>query len=229
MAQNDSEMADNFFARYQIPIIIAAIILIAGVLYAVNRDKNTNDENQNDQTSQETNSTLNPGTQPGEVSGTNTEAPSPTPVPAQGNVTASGTLKVSDNTKLGNLMIDSSKGKIYIVTKRDFSSLVDQNVTLNAEGTIDSFKFLGFNEAGTDTSAMGGNPDQTPVATADVNFSGTLKTSDNSSMGNYVIVSGNTKVYLKTAHDYASLVNSEVNLTATGTLKSFTNAKVSKK
>lgn len=228
MAQQNSETADTFFARYQIPIIIAAIILIAGVLYAVNRDKNTNDQKPNDQTSQDSsqNPTLNPGTDPGKIDGANTEAP--TPAPAQGNVAAAGTLKVSDNKAKGNYMVDSSKGKIYIATKRDFSSLVDKQVTLNAEGNLNNFKFIGFNESmGTDTTAMGGNPDQAPAT--GVSFSGTLKTSDNGSMGNYVIVSGNTKVYLKTAHNYSAWVGTEVKLAATGTLKSFTNATVTKK
>ncbi|HYE22789.1 MAG TPA: hypothetical protein VD998_04340, partial [Verrucomicrobiae bacterium] len=61
-----------------------------------------------------------------------------------------------------------------------------------------------------------------------VSFSGTLKGSDNTSRGNYMIVSGATKVYLKSVRDYSGWIDSQVRLSATGTINSFTNAYLTK-
>jgi hypothetical protein len=126
-------------------------------------------------------------------------------------------------------MIQSDQGKIYIATKRDFSSLLGTNVTLEASGTINDFVFLGFAESS--DSDKGGERDQTPPATKtdNVSFSGQLQTSDNTANGNYQIVSGTTKVYLQTVHDYSAWIGADVDLSATGTLQSFTDATLTKK
>lgn len=144
---------------------------------------------------------------------------------AGANVNVSGTLQESDNPELGNLMVDSESGKIYINTARDFSSLLGTQVELNAEGTLNSFRFIGFNNESemvddVDDTAKGGASDEA----RNVVFTGTLRSSDNSELGNYVISSGNTNVYLQTVRDYSAWLDQEVTLQATGSINSFTNA-----
>lgn len=150
-----------------------------------------------------------------------TETPSGNQTQTNGNVTATGTLRESDNAARGNLMVESANGNIYVSTSRDFSSLVGSQVILNAEGSLNSFVFLGFNDskvAGTDTTTGGENE------AAHVAFSGNLRTSDNSEKGNYVVSSGNSHVYLQTVRDYSAWVGQDVVLHAQGSLNSFTQA-----
>lgn len=158
---------------------------------------------------------------------TPTESPNGTQAQTSGNVTATGTLRASDNAARGNLMVESSSGKVYVSTGRDFSSLIGTQVTLNAEGSLNNFVFLGFNDskvAGTDTTAVGGSNEAGNVA-----FSGTLRTSDNTDKGNYVIHSGSSHVYLQTVRDYSAWVGQDVVLNATGSLDSFYNAVLTQK
>jgi len=51
-----------------------------------------------------------------------------------------GTLKKSDNTQKGNLMLLTQDKKIYIKTNRDFSVLLDKTVVVTYEGTADAFR-----------------------------------------------------------------------------------------
>lgn len=50
-----------------------------------------------------------------------------------------GALKISDNSKKGNLMLATKDHVIYIKTSRDFSALVGKNVMVTYEGTMDNF------------------------------------------------------------------------------------------
>jgi hypothetical protein len=228
---------ESYFSRNQVLAGIAVIAAIVIIVIAATRNGDNNDNSSNDQANQnqnQNNQNQNSGEQPppppaGEP------APTPNPTTTSGDVSAAGVLRTSDNAARGNLMVDTGKSKIYIATSRNFSNLVDKQVTLQAQGTINKFTFLGFKEGGsmgnvagtdTDNTAKGGAEEE---ATRNVSFSGKLAKSDNSAKGNYVIVSGNVKVYLQTARDYSSLVGSEVTLTATGTIKSFANARVVKK
>lgn len=150
-------------------------------------------------------------------------------VQGSGNVSAAGKLRVSDNPKLGNLMVESAKGKIYIATSRDFSTLVEKDVTVEANGSLDAFQFLGFAEskvAPADTTAKGGAGES---MTGVVELSGKLQKSDNETLGNYTILYGTSVIYLKTRQDYSAWIDSDVHLTASGTLQSFTEAKIQKK
>jgi hypothetical protein len=224
---NKNDNREGWFRRYQVPLIVAAILVVTGIVIATTSNQNQNGENnQNNEQSSDQNQNPPP---PAGNQGQN--QPTPAPTSAGGDVTARGTLKSSDNPSRGNLMVQTENSKIYVSTSRDFSGLIDQEVTLLASGNINDFVFLGFREsdrtiAGTDTTARGGAGNEMP--SGDVNFTGTLKASDNISKGNYIIVSGKTKVYLKSVHDYSAWLNSEVNLTADGTLASFTNARLSK-
>lgn len=51
-----------------------------------------------------------------------------------------GTLKKSDNSQKGNLMLLTQDKKIYIKTNRDFTSLLDKTVVVTYEGTADAFR-----------------------------------------------------------------------------------------
>ncbi|MBI4363378.1 MAG: hypothetical protein HY545_00840, partial [Candidatus Doudnabacteria bacterium] len=192
----------------QVLLIIAAVVVIGAIIYTVNRDgQDTADQNTNQETSEQTSG------QNGQNQEQNTNAEnnqqqngnetSNVQGSTVGNVTASGTLLTSDNPSRGNLMIDSNRGKIYVSTVRDFSRSLNQPVTLQAEGTINQFVFLGFAES---MGAVAG------AETAAVSFTGTLNNSDNLTKGNYTITSGSTKVYLKSVHDYSAWVGSTVNL-----------------
>jgi hypothetical protein len=50
-----------------------------------------------------------------------------------------GTLNISDNLKKGNLMLVSENHTYYIYTNRDFSELLDKQVNVSYEGTLDNF------------------------------------------------------------------------------------------
>ncbi|MEO8065530.1 MAG: hypothetical protein ABI643_01580 [Candidatus Doudnabacteria bacterium] len=161
---------------------------------------------------------------------------SPAQTDSAGNIAASGVLKTSDNTAKGNLVVDGSKGKIYIHTARDYSTLMDQAVDLRAEGTLQKFTFLGLSKPGDVLGAdVGGVPDNeapsAPTAETEgkVTFTGSLHVSDQQAKGNYMVVSGLTKVYLKTKQDLTALVSRDVTLSASGTLANFTNASLIKK
>lgn len=233
MAQESGSQNKNtggmgeFFQKNQIWLIVAAIIILAAGYWLVTRNDDQTDDADDDQTSQE---------QTGQQNQNSTE---PTPTPSGnvngsqtgqnqsvGNVSATGILKASDNAARGNLMVDSSSGKIYIATKRDFSSLLDKSVTLQAEGTLNSFTFLGFAESNVSTPAsdQGGTGEGSDVA-----VTGTLRASDNLTHGNYLVESGSGKIYLKTSHDYSAWLNQQVELHATGTIDSFSNATLIKK
>jgi len=49
------------------------------------------------------------------------------------------------------------------------------------------------------------------------------------SRGNYLILTDTGKVYLQSVRDYTAWYQSEVNLSADGTIESFTNAILTKK
>ena len=75
-------------------------------------------------------------TPPAEIS-----APAPTSIP-QTLVSANtwmGTLKTSDNSKKGNLMLMTDTHTIYINTSRDYSALLDKKVNVTFVGSLDSF------------------------------------------------------------------------------------------
>ncbi len=223
MEQNEDPNQMMEFVRKNRSYFIAGLVVILAVILLTTR-KTDEASDRNEQTSAES-------TGETKMDGENAEAKADeqnqnsNQSTASGNVSANGTLRLSDNTAKGNYVIDSNRGKVYIQTKRNFSNLVDKQVTLQAEGTLSSFTFLGFAEGGavapdTSKSAEQGNT---------VSVSGELRKSDNNARGNYVIHSSSGHVYLQTAHDYSSWVGSEVNLIAKGTINSFSGAVVTKK
>lgn len=162
-----------------------------------------------------------------------------------GNLEIGGTLQASDNAAKGNLMLASSHGPVYIHTSRDFSALQGKTVTAKVNGSISAFTLVDITandgsklKTTTDTSAKGGSTEAMPAApetkpettmTGSLHFSGKLDKSTDTAKGNYAIISGKTTVYIQTGKDYAAWIGSDVELTATGSLQSFTDAKITKK
>jgi hypothetical protein len=60
--------------------------------------------------------------------------------PAIAGQTIDGVLKSSDNKRLGNLMLVTTSKKIYIFTNRDFSDLINKDVAVTYQGTLDNFR-----------------------------------------------------------------------------------------
>jgi hypothetical protein len=224
MEQNSGSQDRNpgFFQENLVPIIVVVLIAVLAIIYFVSRgNDNEGDRNDGQQTEQ---TGENSGNQQNQNQNGN-ETPTPNSGVAgeqtAGNVNVSGTLRASDNPAKGNLMLDSSQGKIYISTGRDFSSLLDKEVTLNAQGSLNSFRFLGFNGQNvTAPSTPSGQP-----AERNVTFNGTLQQVGS---GHYTVTSGNAVVQLYSVHDYSAWVGSSVHLSATGSLDSFNNAVLSK-
>lgn len=239
MEQNQSQ-SEGFWQKNRNYLIAAAIVVLA-IVYFASSGNNTTDEADNDQQTQEQamqeneGNTDNEGEQNQEESAPNqnqnqngSQGASPD-TETVGNVTAVGTLMQSDNPARGNLVLDSNRGKIYIATARDFTQFLGKQVTLEAQGTLNSFTFLGFTEGGVgsapvDEDAKGGDGEAGMVV-----VTGKLETSDSESRGNYVIYSNQGKIYLKTVRDYTAWVGSNVELTAVGTIHSFTGARLMQK
>jgi len=159
-------------------------------------------------------------------------------------VTATGMLQESDNAERGNLILESDKGKIYIQTVRDFSLLLGKEVVLDAEGTLESFIFIGLTEVGDEPedqeNDMGGPTDeeqngdeqdeeQNDGQEGTFSISGRFENSDDTERGNYVIETETGKVYLKSVRDYSALVGQEVVMKAQGSLQDFNQAVVTQK
>ncbi len=245
----------SFVQQNRNPLIIAAIVIILLVIYFATRG-NTETGQQNQNSNQEMSDQLNSnsdsnkegdqGNKPAEGSAmTNTSKPAnPTPTTSgeamTGNLTVTGKLSTTDNAAKGNYMVASDKGMVYVNTQRDFSSLVGQNVTLTADGTMTAFTLMDIKPAGdvkgaTDTTAKGGDtetapaPAMKPEEMGEVKFSGKLDKSTDPAKGTYTITSGKTVVYLQSSRDYSAWVGSDVDLTAKGTIKDFSGATLAKK
>ena len=64
--------------------------------------------------------------------------------PGQSGNYLEGTLRISNDNTRGNLMVElmNSDRIIYLRTSRDFSGLINQNVSVQIEGTIDRFSLI---------------------------------------------------------------------------------------
>ncbi len=229
MAQEsgDQNKTSGFFQKNQILVWAVVIIVLGVVLYFLNRDSGDDilDTTADEETTQNGQDNGNSGQNIGSQNETDDGDVDGSASTTAGSVSATGILRASDNATRGNYMVESSRGKFYVKTVRDFSGMLGTTVVLNAEGTLNSYKFLGFNNGAVDQPDVGGAPD---VDTQNVSFTGKLEKSESPS-GDYVITSGANRVYLKTVHDYTSLVGSTVELKAMGTFNSFTGASLIKK
>ena len=222
MAPNDSSENKNMGLSqnqiYGILGVLAALLIVLAIVWNVRSD---DDSNVTDSTTSQ-NETNNNGQTAGESKDGSETENSDT---VSGNISSSGVLRVSDEPIRGNYVLDGEDGEIYVSTGRDYSALVGKNVFLEAEGTLNKFAFLDFTDTAIveDAGDVGGAAEEV----GDVAFTGKLENSS-SSRGNYTITSGNTVVYLQSVRDYSAWVGSNVNLSATGSLNSFTNAVLSK-
>ena len=220
MEQNPTQnQNEGFLQKYKNYLLIGGVIAVIVIVSIV--AKTSNPEEQNEDQNQEQIDGENTDTI---QEGDNNQITTPNDTVPTGNVSAKGRLLVSDNAARGNLMMDSDQGKIYISTRRDFSDWIGKEATLLADGTINSFTFIDFQETMGDSSAIGGPADE-PRA---VRVSGKLERSDDQTMGNYLIISGATNIYLKSQWDYSAWIGSNVDLTAVGTIESFTGARLSR-
>lgn len=241
METEQNQENQDFFQKNRNYLIAGLIILALLIVYFATRGPVADDElTQEEQTTEQTDgeqtdtNTENQNENNGSENQNQTPTPEESAQTPRGNLAITGTLLASDDDSRGNLMLESNQGTLYIQTQRDFTSLIDEEVTLDAEGTIQSFVFYGFVEsdgetvAGTDTDATGG-PVMDGTEEGTVTLSGELKLSNNTDRGNYMILSDKGTIYLKSVRDYSALLDQEVVLTAQGSIQSFTHARVSAK
>lgn len=56
--------------------------------------------------------------------------------------TLKGILLVSDDTKQGNLLLVRLDGDVYLRTSRDYSDLLNQEVLVRIDGTLEKFRLI---------------------------------------------------------------------------------------
>ena len=108
--------------------LLAAVVVIAIIWFVKSKPANNNPETPSKNNTNNSSTTPKPSTSPSGGSSMGME----------GNVWK-GTLRISDNSANGNLMLETENSKIYIQTSRDFSSLVDKKVMVEYEGSLESF------------------------------------------------------------------------------------------
>ncbi len=245
MEQNQNQNKTKEFVQKNSNYLIAAVVVVILLVgYFTTRDRTVKDASNNASSTEQTQNNSSEEGDNAKVASDNTSMTSDSKKEGDksamkeksadgsmktGSFTAKGTLQITDNPTKGNLMLASGKSKIYIATSRDFSALVGKESTLLANGTPEAFTFIGFKEADSapvamvDETAKGGDDSamMKPENGGLVSFSGTLQQTDNPAKGNFLLVSGKTKVYIESKQDYHSWVDKEVTLSATGTLQSF--------
>lgn len=71
-------------------------------------------------------------------------------------------------------------------------------------------------------STSGQQSQSSPAPAMGSVWNGVLKNSDNPAKGNFMLVTSNRTIYIKTSRDFGSLVDKKVNVTYTGDSGSFT-------
>lgn len=133
-------MNNEFFKKNQ-GLIIAVVIIVILIIISVSR--NSDNKTPIPEKSQSEEQTIKDENQ--------TEEPSkPTPgkptTGATNQVTGSlireGTLLTSDNSQRGNYMIKTATSNFYLKTSRDFSPLLNKQVKMVADGTVEKFTLI---------------------------------------------------------------------------------------
>lgn len=132
-------MNKEFFQKNR-GLLIAGVIIIILIIISATRssDNNTNspvEQGQEQMQEQDGTSMLNEG----ETKNDNTSTSNSS---TNGQLVREGTLLVSDDSKQGNYMVRTSNSIFYIRTSRDFSSLVNKEVTMTAKGTVEMFSLV---------------------------------------------------------------------------------------
>ena len=227
----------NFWTTYG-PYIIAGIVIILAIVFLTtrpdeNESKNDSEKQNSEQQSPNENSETSSDTEDAMEKDQNTESANQNQNDNTNNIALDGVLKPSDNLNRGNLMLQTPEQKVYIATVRDYTDLLNQNVTLNASGTIANFQVLDLSLTTEDQDSQKNDSsaaevNQTKNLDRNFSISGTLQHSDNTDKGNYIIESNKGTIYFKTKYNYEAWLNSEVQLNATGNLYSFYNAILTK-
>ena len=119
-------MAQNGKKYLPAAVIVLVIVVVAGIQYF---------KNQNSSPEQDKNQTPNEQQQ----SGDSQQGDEPEPAnPEQ----LTGTLKISDDLKRGNLMLATDERNIYVFTSRDYSALLDKPVIMEIDGSLDNFRLV---------------------------------------------------------------------------------------
>ncbi|HEY4520614.1 MAG TPA: hypothetical protein VJJ72_02320 [Candidatus Paceibacterota bacterium] len=66
-----------------------------------------------------------------------------------------------------------------------------------------------------------GSPSPTVLPDGTMSLSGELKVSDNESKGNLLLVTSDSKIYLRTSRDFSPLIDKQVEVIILGTIESF--------
>ena len=107
--------------------IIGAVVVLGLIAYFVSKGSDAPQQNNNSNKPSQQNQTQNAGS--GSESAAGTEL--------------TGILRISDNRKQGNLMLETADGKpfpkIYLTTSRDFGALVDKGIVVKYEGNLSDF------------------------------------------------------------------------------------------
>ena len=155
------------------------------------------------------------------------------------DVQLTGTLNHSNKPEIGNWVVESDQGQIFVNSNKDYSELIGKPVNLSASGNINSFTNaiittanakVASDKPSQDTPTIDKN-NSTSVNLSSNNFivNGTLMNSDNQSIGNYVINSDQGNIQFKSVHDYSNLIGKQITLSANGDINSFTNGIVTAK
>lgn len=107
--------------EYAIGIII--LVLVGAVIWKTQKPKTPAQKNSDNQT------------QPPSPSGQNPTLPSD-------NGKLEGELKISDDAKRGNLMLIMQDRTVYIFTGRDYSGLLNKQVQLQIDGSLENFRLI---------------------------------------------------------------------------------------
>lgn len=134
-------MNSEFFQKNKGLIIAGVIIIILIIISVSKNDSKTTTENS--ATTQTEEQTLDTGDKNAENTTTNkpesikTENSSTT-----GNLIREGVLLASDDSKQGNYMVKTQNSVFYIRTSRDFNSLLNKEVKMVANGTVEKFSLV---------------------------------------------------------------------------------------
>ncbi len=134
-------MNSEFFQKNKGLIIAGVIIIILIVISVSKNDSKTTTENSTTTQTEEQNidsvDNSKENTSTNKPESIKTENTSTT-----GNLIREGVLLTSDDSKQGNYMVKTQNSVFYIRTSRDFNSLLNKEVKMVANGTVEKFSLV---------------------------------------------------------------------------------------
>ncbi len=124
-------------------LIIAIVVIVVLIIISVNRKpEEQSSQNNSKPATEQTSTESTPGSnQPSSPTST-TPAKTTTSTTPTGSLIREGTLLVSDSASRGNYMIKTANSVFYLRTSRDFSQLVNKEVKMVANGTVEKFTLV---------------------------------------------------------------------------------------